>query len=156
MAIGKQQDEWVTITANIGSACSVTVTEKDVQHRSILGRTRRIPRRDIATVLYAPRLNTGNNQHGDWLVLLDEHDRPLLRLTSHYIWSHEGIKQVCEAVGGPTVNMPDTQARVVGLHYPKAMPYRTAHPNIFGGIIAALLVAVIVVGVIAVEADSFP
>lgn len=154
MAMGEQQHEWVTIVANrrISGACNVTVTDTDIQHRGVLGRTRRIPRSDIATVLYAPFLDTGHNQHADWLLLLDRHDRPLLRLTSHYIWPHEGIKRVCDAVGGPTVHLPDTHASVVYQRYPKAMPYRVAHPNIVGGIIAVLLV--VVVTAIATVANS--
>ncbi|MEU7484830.1 hypothetical protein [Streptomyces sp. NPDC042319] len=48
--------------------------------------------------------------------------------------------------------MPDAQASAVRLRYPKAMPYRVSHPNIFGGTIAGLLAAVILIGVIAVTA----
>ncbi|MFI8993261.1 hypothetical protein [Streptomyces sp. NPDC053542] len=133
------------VLARIGSACRVTVTEKDVQYRGILGRTRRIPRGDIATVLYAPYLDTGHRRHGDWLLLLDGQGRPLLRLTSHVIWPPQEIKRVSNAVGGPTVNMPGAKARTVRQHYPKAIPYHVAHPNVFGGIFGGLLVAVIVI-----------
>jgi hypothetical protein len=142
----------ILVLVRIGSACSVTVTDKDVQHRTFFGRMRRIPRKDIATVLYAPRLVLGNNQHADWLVLLDEHDRPLLRLTSSTVWPQEGIERVREAVGGSTVDMPDTQAPAVRLRYPKAMPYRTAHPALFAGICVVTFFGVIALGVITVAA----
>ncbi|MBZ4018191.1 hypothetical protein CCS38_21145 [Streptomyces purpurogeneiscleroticus] len=140
----------VLVLVRIGKACSVTVTEKDVQYRGILGRTRRIPRGDIATVLYAPHLDTGYHQHSDWLVLLDEHGRQLLRLTSHSIWPQEEVRRVCDAVGGPTVYLPDTQARALRRNHPQAMPYHVAHPAISGCLLAALIIAVVAVGVIAV------
>lgn len=137
----------VLVLARIGRACSVTVTEKDVQHRGILGRRRHIPREDIATVLYAPHLDLGKSQCADWLVLLDARDRPLLRLTSLNIWPEKEIERVCAAVGRPTVYMRDTQAPVVRLRYPKVMPYRTANPNVAGGIATVIIFGVVAIGV---------
>ncbi|MEV5595907.1 hypothetical protein [Streptomyces sp. NPDC052496] len=144
----------VLVLARIGHACSVTVTGQEVRRRGVFGRTRRIPRGDIATVLHAPHLDLGNNQRADWLALLDGHGRPLLRLSSQNIWPRAGIERLRDAVGGPTVRtvpivrMPHAQARTVRERFPLAMPYRVAHPNIFGCAFAALLVAGIAAGVI--------
>ncbi|MFI9031073.1 hypothetical protein [Streptomyces sp. NPDC053560] len=56
---------------------------------------------------------------------------------------------VTHAAGGPSAHLHDARASAVLLRYPQAMPYRVSHPNIFGGTIAGLLAAVILIGAIA-------
>ncbi len=124
----------VLVLARIGRPCSVTVTEKEVRHRGILGRELRIPA-GTSPRCSTPRTSTSVTISArDWLALLDEQDRPLLRLTSLNIWSREGSKQVRKAVGGPTVDTLHMRAATLRLRYPEAMPYRTAHAGIFGGV----------------------
>lgn len=124
----------------------VEVGPRGFQHTRLIG-TRSAPRERLGDVVITQQLRTPDPRTDATVVVTDVDGSGLAVLSSPY-WTHAQLHWIVDALDRPTWR-PDGPIKFkhIARRYPKAVPFRLAHPAITGTFWGIVLVAVVVLAV---------
>ncbi|WNV77237.1 hypothetical protein [Geodermatophilus sp. DSM 44513] len=126
----------------------VRVTDRAVHRRDALGRTRVVPRAEIAQALLLPAFRSSGGPATGLLVLLDGRRRPLLRVHGRW-WGADRLRSIAEAVAAPVLVIEDplTPLELVWRRVYE-LSWRERHPVLTDVLVALGAVVLLVGGVL--------
>ncbi len=106
----------------------IRITDHALERRDLLGRTRRVPRGDVASALLMPGFRRSGDPATGLLVFLDDRRRPLLRLDGTW-WGTDRLSEIADAGGAPvTVVGDDLTPLEIAWRRSYVLPWRDRHP----------------------------
>ncbi|SDO22472.1 hypothetical protein [Geodermatophilus sp. DSM 45219] len=122
----------------------VRVSDSAVQRRGLTGRTRSVPRGDIASALLMPGFHERGDPPTGLLLLLDDRRRPLLRLSGEP-WGLDWLREIAHASAVPvTVLDDDLTPGELAWRRVYEMPWWDRHRTLLEVAVVLTVVAVLV------------